>query len=146
MQGYCTRDSGFRTFRNEKLERYQTLFDLAARYALMAANAYDYETGLLNTTRGREFVSRISLPRALGVVANGAPVYAGSNTGDPGLSSVLAEMKADWDVLEGRLGFNNPDEVRHDGFPYGRNSSEFCPIKETLAGGTCLKTDALTIY
>jgi len=29
--------------------------------------------------------------------------------GDPGLSSVLAEMKADWDVLKGRLGINNPD-------------------------------------
>jgi hypothetical protein len=25
------------------------------------------------------------------------------------LSSALAEMKADWDVLKGRLGFNNPD-------------------------------------
>src|SRR6185295_14117286 len=47
--------------------------------------------------------------RALGVVKNGEPQYAGSNTGDPGLSSVLAEMKADWDVLKGRLGFNNPD-------------------------------------
>jgi len=27
----------------------------------------------------------------------------------PALSSALAEMKADWDVLKGRLGFNNPD-------------------------------------
>src|SRR6185295_19847654 len=47
--------------------------------------------------------------RALGVVKNGEPQYAGSNTGDPGLSSALAEMKADWNVLKGRLGFNNPD-------------------------------------
>ena len=46
--------------------------------------------------------------RALGVVKAGEPQYAGSNTGDPGLSSVLAEMKADWNVLKGRLGFNNP--------------------------------------
>ncbi|MGB0582279.1 MAG: hypothetical protein ACPGVU_21505, partial [Limisphaerales bacterium] len=109
IQGYRTRDAGFRIFRNEKLERYQTLFDLASRYTLIAANAYDYETGLLNTARGRDFVSRIVGSRALGVVVNGTPAYAGSNTGDPGLSSVLAEMKADWDVLEGRLGFNNPD-------------------------------------
>ena len=43
------------------------------------------------------------------MVRNGEPQYAGSNTGDPGLSSALAEMKADWDVLRGRLGFNNPD-------------------------------------
>ena len=39
----------------------------------------------------------------------GCAQFAGSNTGDPGLSSALAEMKADWDVLKGRLGFNNPD-------------------------------------
>lgn len=109
IQGYRTRDAAFRLFRNEKLERYKTLFDLAARYALLAANAYDYETGLLNTTAGRAFVNRIINARALGVVRNGEPQYAGSNTGDPGLSSVLAEMKADWDVLRGRLGFNNPD-------------------------------------
>src|SRR6185436_13269224 len=49
VQGYRTRDAAFRIFRNEKLERYKTLFDLAARYAFLAANAYDYETGLLNT-------------------------------------------------------------------------------------------------
>jgi len=109
VQGYRTRDAAFRLFRNEKLERYKTLFDLAARYSLLAANAYDYETGLLNTTAGRGFVNRIINARALGVVRNGEPQYAGSNTGDPGLSSALAEMKADWDVLRGRLGFNNPD-------------------------------------
>lgn len=109
VQGYRTRDAAFRLFRNEKLERYKTLFDLSARYALLAANAYDYETGLLNTTKGRSFVGRIMSSRALGVVRNGQPQFAGSNTGDPGLSSALAEMKADWDVLRGRLGFNNPD-------------------------------------
>ena len=109
VQGYRTRDAAFRLFRNEKLERYKTLFDLSARYALLAANAYDYETGLLNTPAGRAFVARIIKARALGVVRNGEPQYAGSNTGDPGLSSALAEMKADWDVLRGRLGFNNPD-------------------------------------
>jgi hypothetical protein len=109
VQGYRTRDAAFRLFRNEKLERYKTLFDLSARYALLAANAYDYETGLLNTSAGRSFISRIISSRALGVVRNGEPQFAGSNTGDPGLSSALAEMKADWDVLRGRLGFNNPD-------------------------------------
>ncbi len=107
-QGYRTRDAAFRIFRNEKLERYKTLFDLSARYTFMAAQSYDYETGLLNTTKGKGFISRIVNSRALGVVKSGEPQYAGSNTGDPGLSSVLAEMKADWDVLKGRLGFNNP--------------------------------------
>lgn len=109
IQGYRTRDAAFRLFRNEKLERYKTLFDLAARYSLLAANAYDYETGLLGTSAGRNFKKRFINARALGVVRNGEPQYAGSNTGDPGLSSALAEMKADWDVLRGRLGFNNPD-------------------------------------
>lgn len=109
IQGYRTRDAAFRIFRNEKLERYKTLFDLAARYAYLAANAYDYETGLLNTDVGKSFVNRIVNARALGVVANGEPQYAGSNSGDPGLSSVLAEMAADWGVIKGRLGFNNPD-------------------------------------
>jgi len=109
VQGFRTRDAAFRVFRNEKLERYKTLFDLAARYALLAANAYDYETGLLDTDTGRDFTSRIIRARALGVVRDGEPQFAGSNTGDPGLSSALAEMKADWEVLRGRLGFNNPD-------------------------------------
>ncbi|MBL9137535.1 MAG: hypothetical protein JNK85_16805 [Verrucomicrobiales bacterium] len=109
IQGYRTRDAAFRFFRNEKLERYKALFDLASRYAFLAANAYDYETGLLDSSAGASFVQRILSARALGVVRNAEPQYAGSNTGDPGLSSALAEMKADWDVLKGRLGFNRPD-------------------------------------
>ena len=109
IQGYRTRDAAFRLFRNEKLERYKSLFDLASRYALLAAQAYDYETGLLNTDQGKAFIQRIVAARALGLVTDGKPQYAGSDTGDPGLSSALAEMKADWDTLKGRLGFNNPD-------------------------------------
>lgn len=109
IQGYRTRDAAFRIFRNEKLERYNTLFDLAARYAYLAAQTFDYETGLLHTDEGRAFVERIVESRALGVVANGEPQFGGSNNGDPGLSSVLAEMAAEWQVLEGRLGINNPD-------------------------------------
>jgi hypothetical protein len=109
IQGYRTRDAAFRIFRHEKLERYKTLFDLASQYAYLAARAYDYETGLLGTARGREFLQRIVNARALGVVRGGQPQFAGSDTGDPGLSSVLAEMSADWGVVKTRLGFNNPD-------------------------------------
>ena len=109
VQGYRTRDAAFRLFRNEKLERYKTLFDLSARYGLLAANAYDYETGLLGTRAGRDFRGRIIASRALGVVSDGEPQFAGSNTGDPGISSALAEMKADWDVVRGRLAINRPD-------------------------------------
>lgn len=109
IQGFRTRDAAFRIFRNEKLERYKTLFDLASQYSYLAATAYDYETGLLDTDEGRAFVNRIVSARALGMVRDGEPQFGGSNSGDPGLSSVLAEMKADWEVLKGRLGFNNPD-------------------------------------
>jgi hypothetical protein len=109
IQGFRTRDAAFRIFRNEKLERYKALYDLAAQYTFMAAKAFDYETGLLHTDQGRRFVSRAVNSRALGVVRDGVPQFAGGNTGDPGLSSVLAEMQADWQVLKGRLGFNNPD-------------------------------------
>ncbi|MBI2950338.1 MAG: hypothetical protein HYY23_22130, partial [Verrucomicrobia bacterium] len=86
VQGFRTRDAAFRIFRTEKLERYKSLFDLAARYAFLAANAYDYETGLLHKQQGKEFINRIVNSRALGVMRNGEPQFAGSNTGDPGLS------------------------------------------------------------
>jgi hypothetical protein len=109
IQGFRTRDAAFRLFRNEKLERYKTLFDLAAEYAFMAAQAYDYETGLLNTPDGQDFIGKIIQSRALGVVANGDPQFGGSDNGDPGLSSALAEMGSDWSVLKGRLGIKNPD-------------------------------------
>ena len=109
VQGYRTRDAALRLFRNEKLERYNALFDLSSTYSLLAAQAYDYETGLLNTDKGRSFLRRIVSSRAIGVFAGGNPQFGGSNSGDPGLSSALAEMKADWDVLKGRLGFSNPD-------------------------------------
>ena len=109
IQGYRTRDVAFRLFRNEKLDRYETLLDLASSYSLLTANAYDYETGLLNNQSGKAFVDRIIQARALGVVRNGHPQFTGSAVGDPGLSGALAEMNADWQVLKGRLGFNNPD-------------------------------------
>ena len=54
-------------------------------------------------------MERIINSRALGLFENGQPQFASSDTGDPGLSSVLAEMDADWSVLKGRLGINNPD-------------------------------------
>ena len=109
VQGFRTRDAAFRTFRDEKLQRYKALFDLAAQYCYLAAKAYDYETGQLGTDTGKSFINRIVNSSALGVMANGQPQFAGSDTGDPGLSSVLAEMHADWSVLRSRLGFNNPD-------------------------------------
>src|SRR5690606_18417927 len=50
IQGYRTKDIAFRAFRNEALESYKLLFDHAARASYLAARAYDYETGLLDTS------------------------------------------------------------------------------------------------
>lgn len=109
IQGYRTRDVAFRLFRNEKLDRYSALLDLASRYSFLAANAYDYETGLLGNKDGQSFIDRIIQARAIGVVKDGQPQFTGSKVGDAGLSGALAEMQSDWSVLKGRLGFNNPD-------------------------------------
>lgn len=54
-------------------------------------------------------MDRIIQARALGVVKDGVPQFTGSRIGDSGLSGALAELYADWSVLKGRLGFNNPD-------------------------------------
>ncbi|MCF7674053.1 MAG: hypothetical protein K9M97_01820 [Akkermansiaceae bacterium] len=116
VQGYRTRDLAFRVFRNEALEKYKALFDLAARYTFLAASAYDYETGLLDysgSSAAAGFFEGIVQSRALGVVdANGNPQFTASTTGDPGLAGVMAQMQADWSVAKTRLGFNNPDRYR----------------------------------
>ncbi len=105
-------DMTLRLFRDEALRRYAASYDLAARYAYMAASAYDYETALLGgdptATAGSVFMDRILRTRSLGAVVNGQPQVA-NGYGDAGLADALARMKADWDVLKGRLGFNNPD-------------------------------------
>ena len=105
-------DMTLRLFRDEALRQYSDTFTLAARYAYMAASAYDYETALLRgdptATAGSQFMDRILRTRSLGAVVNGQPLVAGGY-GDPGLADALARMKGDWDVLKGRLGFNNPD-------------------------------------
>ncbi|HOX03191.1 MAG TPA: LamG domain-containing protein [Candidatus Paceibacterota bacterium] len=107
-------DLSFRIFRDDALRRYQSTFDLAARYTYLAAKAYDYETGLLYSDTDRtpgawflEDVVRARLPGRF-YVWLGTPMVGGA-VGEPGLADVLARMKADWDVVKGRFGFNNPD-------------------------------------
>ncbi|MFZ4398193.1 MAG: hypothetical protein ACOYOU_21470, partial [Kiritimatiellia bacterium] len=105
-------DMTLRIFRDESLRKYSDTFDLAAKYAYMAASAYDYETALLSgdptATAGSQFMDRILRTRSLGAVVNGQPLVA-NGYGDAGLADALARMKGDWSVLKGRLGFNNPD-------------------------------------
>jgi hypothetical protein len=112
ITGYRTKDLTFRTFRNEALEQYRTLFDLAGRYTYLAAKSYDYETGLLGTAAGQAVIADIVSSRALGDLSDNLPQATVSTLGDAGLAGTLAQLSADFSVAEGRLGINNPD-------PYG---------------------------
>jgi len=109
IQGYRTKDLTFRTFRNEALEQYRSLFDLASRYTYLAAKAYDYETGLLGSPQGQTVFSKIVASRSLGDLSDGVPKSTASTLGDAGLAGTMAQLNADFSVAEGRLGINNPD-------------------------------------
>ncbi|MFC7336713.1 hypothetical protein ACFQY0_05960 [Haloferula chungangensis] len=112
VQGYRTRDFAFRAFRNEALEKYKSLFDLASKYTYLAASSYDYETGLLDAegnSTARGFLEQIVKSRAVGTLINDVPQIGGSSTGDPGLAGILARMNGDWSVVKTRFGLNNPD-------------------------------------
>lgn len=102
---YRYRDMAFRVFRNDALQKYRAQFDLAARYTLLAAKAYDYETNLLGSDDlgGRRFLDDIVRERTLGVINNGVP-YVGN-----GLAGKLAQMSANFDVLRSELGLRNHD-------------------------------------
>lgn len=117
LNGQRYRNMAYQIFRNDELQRFSEAFDQAARYCYLAAKAFDYETGLLASdsqhTSGRDFMSQIVRARTLGRMTRGAgnapdAPLVGGPAGDPGLADVLARMKANWDVLDGRLSFNNP--------------------------------------
>lgn len=110
ITGYRTKDLTFRTFRNEALEQYRTLFDLSSRYSYLAAKSYDYETGLLGSPQGQEVINRIVASRSLGDLTGDTPQATTSTLGDSGLAGTLAQLNADFSVAEGRLGINNPDQ------------------------------------
>jgi len=103
---YRYQDMGFRIFRNDAIQKYRAQFDLAARYAYLAAAAYDYETNLLNTDNraGQKFLTDIVRERAIGQVLTGGVLVPGSR----GLADPLGRMKANFGVLKGQMGFNNP--------------------------------------
>ena len=102
----------FRLDRNQALSRYEAAFELAQKYVYLAAQAYDYETGLLKAdpASGEAFISRIVAARTLGEFdGDGNPLPASDGVkGDGGLAAILAELDANWLVLKPRLGINNP--------------------------------------
>jgi len=97
-----------RVQRNNALVKYSTAFDTAQRYVFELAKVYDYETGLLSgdPQSGKQFLADIVATRSLG--SEGLAMSSG--TTDGGLWDVVTRMKANWDVLKGRLGVNNPDK------------------------------------
>ena len=119
-------DMFFRLVRNNALSRYDAQFELAQKYVYLAAQAYDYETGLLSSDRasGDAFMARIIGTRTLGEFTDdGDPIVASDAVkGDGGLAAILAEMDENWQVLKPRLGINNPQpyatwfSLRHDLF------------------------------
>jgi hypothetical protein len=98
-------DMTFRVHRNHALQNFNAMFDIAARYAYLAAKAYDYETNFDPSDAGSPsaLFSDIVKARTLGYVADGVP-----QLGEGGLADVLARLRVNYDAVKGQLGFNNP--------------------------------------
>ncbi len=98
-------DMIFRLSRNEAMSKYQSSFNIAARYTWLAARAYDYETSLDpgNPAAPGPLLDKIVKERQLGSWTDGQPSLAHG-----GLAAILAQLTANFDVLKGQLGINNP--------------------------------------
>jgi hypothetical protein len=140
INGYRTKDLTFRTFRNEALVQYRTLFDLAGRYSYLAAKSYDYETGLLGTPQGQAVINRLVASRSLGDLTGGVPQATTSTLGDAGLAGTMAQLNADFAVAEGRLGINNPDHY-NTLFSLRQELFRILPHVEDEAGSTTVAAD-----
>ncbi|MCL1856051.1 MAG: hypothetical protein FWF84_00170 [Kiritimatiellaeota bacterium] len=97
-------DMAFRVERNAALQNYNRLMDIAARYAYLAAKAYDYDTNLAadDPASPAALFDRIVKERSLGYIADGVPQVG------QGLAGVLAQLDANYGVMKGRLGLTNP--------------------------------------
>ena len=98
-------DMTFRVARNHALQTYRASFDLAARYAYLAAKAYDYETNLDPTDPGSpvDILQDIIKARTIGLCADDGP-----SQGAGGLADALARLAANYEVLKSQMGINNP--------------------------------------
>lgn len=98
-------DMAFRLNRTAASQKYRASFDLAAKYAYLAAKAYDYETNLSpkDAASAQHILKDIVQARTLGQVEGGEPV-----SGQGGLADVLARMNGNFKTLKTQMGFNNP--------------------------------------
>lgn len=112
-------DFTFRIARNDALSKYRAAFELAARYAYLAAKAYDYETNLdpNDPASALPFLTQIMRAQTLGALDNGQP-----RLGSGGLADALAALKVNFEALRSQMGFNNPQgesgqfSLRHELF------------------------------
>jgi hypothetical protein len=97
----------FRIGRNEALSNYQSAFEHAARYTWLAARAYEYETSLDPGAPAAvtSLLDEIVSTRSLGLWNGGEPA-----AGQGGLAEVLSRLDANFQVLKGQLGINNPQK------------------------------------
>lgn len=97
-------DMIIRLTRNEAMAKYQSAFNLAARYTWLAAKAYDYETSLDpgDPAAATTVFDQIVKERQLGFWPDGNP-----NIGKGGLGEILGLLKSNFEALEGRIGLNN---------------------------------------
>ena len=128
-------DMIFRLTRNEAMAKYQSSFNLAARYAWLAARAYDYETSLNpgDPAAATPLFDQIVKERQLGLWADGEP-----QIGKGGLAETLAMLNGNFQVLKGQLGLNNPQQQ----IEKISLRKEFFRIGPTAAGGGDPASDA----
>ncbi len=124
-------DMIMRLTRNEAMAKYQSAFNLAARYAWLAAKAYDYETSLDpgDPAAATQMFDQIVKERQLGLWLDG------SGLGDPkpgkgGLSELLVLLRGNFDALEGRIGLNNV-QVINEGMSMRAENFRIGPPLET---------------
>jgi hypothetical protein len=93
------------------MSKYQSTFNHAARYAWLAARAYDYETSLDpgHPAAATTVFDRIVRERQLGLWSDGEP-----QVGQGGLAGILAALNANFSVLESQLGINSLQVANED--------------------------------
>ena len=132
-------DMLFRLSRNEVTSKYQTAFNHAARYTWMAARAYDYETSFDpgHPAAPTTLLDATVKERNLGLWVGGKP-----SVGQGGLAEILAQLKANFDVLKGQIGIMTP-QIENGEMSLRRELFRIQPTGDGTAASDDLWKDAL---
>lgn len=101
-------DMTFRVSRNHALQSYRSAFDLAARYAYLAAKAYDYETNFDPADAGSPAAIFADIVRARTLGEFEAGDLGELKAGTDGLAGALLRLRLNHQALKNQLGINNP--------------------------------------